>query len=101
MKLSYPLLIPQGTDGWSLEHKIIRRYKIKQSQQYCFCFLTRIGYFILQARRLLQDFIVDAYAKIESDRQQFLRREQDHLRVDNYRDLRNTIVNQDQDPRNA
>ena len=46
-------------------------------------------------------YIVDAHAKIESERLQFLRREQDHLRADNYKDLRETIVNQEGDPRNV
>ena len=49
----------------------------------------------------LQQFIVDAYAKIESELLQPLRREQDHLRADNYKDLRKTIVNRDGDPRNV
>ena len=35
----------------------------------------------------LQQFNFDAYAKIESERLLFLRREQDHLRADNYKDL--------------
>ncbi|RUS83570.1 hypothetical protein EGW08_008676 [Elysia chlorotica] len=48
----------------------------------------------IEARRLLQQFMVDAYAKIESERLQF-------LRADNYKDLRDTIVNQDGDPRNV
>ena len=49
----------------------------------------------------LQQFIVDAYVKIESECLQFLRREQDHLRADNYKDLWETIVNQDGDPGNV
>ena len=49
----------------------------------------------------LQPFIGDAYAKIASERLQFLRREQDHLRADSCKDLRETIVNQDEDPRNV
>ena len=49
----------------------------------------------------LQRFIVDAYAKIESERLQFLRREQGHQRADNCKDLRETIVNQHEDPRNV
>ena len=48
----------------------------------------------------VQQFNVDAYAKIESERLQFLRREQDHLRADHYKDLHETIVNQDKDSRN-
>ena len=40
-------------------------------------------------------------SKIESERLQFLRREQGRLRADNYRDLWDTIVNQDGDPRST
>ena len=50
---------------------------------------------------VLQQFIVHTHAKIESQRLQFLRREPDHLRADNYKDLWKTIVNQDGDPRNV
>ena len=49
----------------------------------------------------LQQFVVDAYAKIESERLQFLRREQYHLRADNEPDLLETIFNQDGDLRNV
>ena len=44
-----------------------------------------------------KQFIVEAYAKIESEGLQFLI----HLKADNYKDLRETIVNQDRDPRNV
>ena len=51
---------------------------------------------MLLARRLFQQFMVDAYAKIECERLQFLRRdsykelrrEQKQLRTDNYKELR-------------
>ena len=49
----------------------------------------------------LQQFIVDAHAKIESECLQFLRREQDHLRADNYKDFRETTANQDGDTRDV
>ena len=77
------------------------RYKITQLHYYCFNFSVCLGSFILQARRRLQQFIIDAYAKIESERLQYLRREQGGLRVDSYRDLLETIVNQDEDSRNV
>ena len=60
-----------------------------------------IGNFILQARRLLQQFIVDAYSKIESERLQYLRKEQGGLKADSFRDLRENIANQDEDSRNV
>ena len=48
-----------------------------------------------------QQLIVDAYAKIESERLQFLKKEQDHLRADNYKALRETIAYQDGDAWNV
>ena len=73
-------------------------YNIKQLQYYCFKFFSIcIGNFILQTRRLLQQFIVDAYGKIESERLQYLRRELCGLRADSYRGLRETVVSQDED----
>ena len=49
----------------------------------------------------LQLFIVDAYAQIEPELLQFLRREQNHLKADNYKDLRETIINEDRAPCNV
>ena len=49
----------------------------------------------------LQQFIVGAYAKFKFERLQFLKREQDHLRADNYKDLRENILNQNGEPRNV
>ena len=69
--LQYPLLLPFGTDGWSLNLKLTSRHKITQLQFYCFHFFTRVGNYLLLCRRLLQQYMVDAYAKIECERLQF------------------------------
>ena len=47
----------------------------------------------------IRQIVVDAYAKNESERLQFLRREQDHLKADNNKDIWETKVNQDGDLR--
>ena len=48
-------------------------------------FLTRpVSYLILE-RRLHQQFLVGVDAKIETERLQYLRREQSALRADNYK----------------
>ena len=60
-----------------------------------------MGDFILQARRLLQQFKVDAHANIQSELLNFLMREQVPLRADNHRRLRETKVNQDRNSRNV
>ena len=55
---------------------------------------------LLRAKRLFQQF-VDAYCKIETERLQFLRREQTALRADCYQDLRDAILDNDGDPKNV
>lgn len=97
--LQYPLLFPTGNDGWSLRLKFTK--KVSQLQFYRWHFLTRPGNHLLFARRLLQQFMVDVYAKIESERLQFLRREQGALRADNYKELHDAIVAGDGDPTNV
>ena len=56
---------------------------------------------LLKAKRLLQQFLVDAYCKIETERLQFLRREQMSLCADCYQDLWDAMVDGDGDPRNV
>ena len=48
-----------------------------------------------------QQYLVDAYCKIETERLQFLRREQTALRADCYQDLRDAILDGDVDPSNV
>ena len=45
--------------------------------------------------------MVDAYCKIETERLQFLRREQTALRADCYQDLWDVILDRDGDPNNV
>ena len=56
---------------------------------------------LLCAKRLFQQYLVDAYCKIETERLQFLRREQASLRADCYQDLRDAILDGDGDPSNV
>ena len=56
---------------------------------------------LLRATRLFQQYLVDAYCKIETERLQFLRREQTALRADCYQDLRDAILDGDGDPSNV
>ena len=56
---------------------------------------------LLRAKWLFQQYLVDAYCKIETERLQFLRREQTALRADCYQDLRDAILDGDGDPNNV
>ena len=97
--LQYPLLFPYGTDGWSLQLKLA--HKVTQLQFYCFHLMTRSGNYLLQARKLLQQYIVDVYAKVEAERLSFLRREQGRLRSDCYQNLRDALFQDDGNPHNV
>jgi hypothetical protein len=53
---------------------------------YCYKFQMRLGIFnpILFGKRLFQQFAVDTYIKIESNRLDYQRRNQDRIRADLY-----------------
>ena len=56
---------------------------------------------LLRGKRLFQQYLVDAYCKIETERLEFLRCEQTSLRGDCYQDLRDAILDGDRDPSNV
>ena len=56
---------------------------------------------LLTAKRLLKQFFVDAYCKIETEWLKFLRLEQTTSRADCYQDLHDVILDSDGDPRNV
>ncbi len=89
--LGYPLLFSDGRDGW---HIWLQCYKpgsntlkkVSPMMYYqpflfkhkdCFPLILLIG-------RLFQQFLVDMYVKIESERISYLRHNQPQLRRDNY-----------------
>ena len=57
--------------------------------------MVREGNHILQMRRLFQQFLVDVYSKIETERLGFIRREQNNLLADNYDNLRDSFMSTD------
>ena len=56
---------------------------------------------LLRAKQLFQQFLVDAYCKIETERLQFLRHKQKALHADCYQDLQDAILDGDGDPSNV
>ncbi|GFR98287.1 hypothetical protein ElyMa_004497600 [Elysia marginata] len=96
--LQYPLLFPRGTHGWNLGLKL--NLKLTILQFYRFQIMTRPGNYILLTRKSFQQFLVDIYAKIESERLFYIRREQKKLPVDSYGALRDAFHTGDGDPQN-
>ena len=95
----YPLLFPHGECGWhpdlTCSDKNGKQHKLT-ILQYCSYKLSVREIFnpCLSARKLTQQFIVDAWTKIESCRLYYIRNEQDSLRTDMYKGLMDYVHNQ-------
>ncbi len=111
--LHYVLLFPDGHNGWHDDIPLNgfqwdgsgfiqddenavggkRSFaRVTMLQFYAYILQHRINEeWILQARRLLQQFIVDAYACIEQNRLKFIRENQRQLRCDLYNGLQDAL----------
>lgn len=96
--LMYPLMYPYGSPSYNIYMKASNGRKVTQQQFYSYHLMTRPGNYFLWYRRLFQQWLVDVYCKIETERLQFLRREQQTLRADNYSNLRDSILREDGNP---
>lgn len=67
--------------------------KVSAMNFYAHRIMIRNDNHILKYRQLFQQFVVDMYAKIESERLLFIRLNQQKLRADDYIHLRDAIVN--------
>ena len=96
----YPLLFPFGEQGWNccLEHSRRTAIRNQTSLQefYNFYLYERSDRrdLLFLAQKLFQQFVVDAYVKIEGSRLDFLRFNQEKLRVELYQGLFDFIDNQ-------
>jgi hypothetical protein len=103
--LQYPIIFPHGGDGYSI-YLVARTAtgqegrKVTQLQYYSYHIMVRDNNHVLQMRRLFQQFLVDVYCKIETERLGWIRREQKTLRADDYISLRDNLMASDGDPRN-
>ncbi|KAL6742312.1 hypothetical protein Aduo_015474 [Ancylostoma duodenale] len=100
--LTYPLLFPWGRLGWHTElrknpsHR--SRTRITQREFYSYLLSIRQSFNPLHnAGKLLQQFIVDAYVKLEQNRLNYARTHQKEFRVDNYRGLMDHLANDQAD----
>ncbi|KAK9049910.1 hypothetical protein SSX86_031120 [Deinandra increscens subsp. villosa] len=99
LPLQYPLLFPFGDDGYriNIPHRNITdvdsstRGKVTMREFFSFRIQDRVNRFslILNSRRLYQQFLVDAYTMIESERLGFIRGKQSLLRAETLQNLNN------------
>ena len=95
LALQYPLLFPYGEDGYDTDiyHYGITDYtptnkktRVTMKEYFAYTLQERDDVFsmVLYARRLCQQFIVDAYTMIESERMSFVKNQQPDLRSETF-----------------
>ena len=75
--------------------------KVTQMAYYAFHIMVRDANHLLRARHLFQQFLVDIYCKIETERLMFIRQEQKKLRAHSHHRLRDSFLPSDADSWNA
>ncbi|KAI9093333.1 hypothetical protein K1719_027347 [Acacia pycnantha] len=105
---NYPLLFPYGDNGYdsSNQHAQESPSTTKKKKK-----LTPRGYMtfrlmrrksersvILHGKKLLEQFIVDGYSMVESDRLDYIRKHPKDLRVDLYRGLTDAVTRGETNP---
>ncbi len=93
--LTYPLLFPQGDFGWNPKMKNRDGSRnITQLQFYSYRIAQRPDdlNIILQGGKLFQQYLVDAFVKVEESRIDWQRYHQDELRADSYKGLEDFLA---------
>nr|XP_046472567.1 uncharacterized protein LOC124214346 [Neodiprion pinetum] len=100
--LQYPLMFWKGQDGYCINIKqrnpatgAETNKNVSSKDYYAYRLMIRRDQdnVILRCRELCQQFMVDMYVKIESERLRYLRFNQEKLRAEEYIHLRDAIVN--------
>ena len=100
--LQYPILFWQGEDGYHFNIKMRNpqtdeetNKKVSAMNYYSYRLMIRENNenHILKCRELFHQYIVDMYAKIETERLLYIRLNQTKLRSEDYIHLRDAIVN--------
>lgn len=78
--LQYPLMFPRGEPGYCINHQQINpntklelNKKVSAMSYYAYKIMVRKGNHILQFKQLFHQYLTDMYAKIETERLQFIR----------------------------
>lgn len=90
----YPILFPFGEPGWRTgilhveSKRTEKRQTITMLQFYAYRLSIRQGFnSIFNAGKLFQQYVVDAYVKVEGNNLNYIKRNQKQLRVEMYQGL--------------
>ncbi|OMO66755.1 DNA helicase PIF1, ATP-dependent [Corchorus olitorius] len=92
--LQYPLLFPCGTYGWDINRHDEFGNKLQCRQFYSYMLQIRPENpsLLLLAGRLLQQYVVDNFVKIEASRLRWLINHQEEIRADCYQGLTDSFI---------
>ena len=102
--LQYPIIFWDGADGYHFNIKLMNPATNKEMNKKCsamhyYSYRLMIRQdeenYILKCRELFHQFVVDMYAKIESERLLYIRLNQTKLRSEQYIHLRDAVINDD------
>ena len=95
--LHYVLLFPYGEDGWQLGLKKSNNRTLTASDFYCYRLQVRDGDFnlLMKSRRLMQQYAVDEWARIEFCRMQWVWNNQKAIRAEKYKGLHDAVIEGD------
>ena len=100
----YPLLFPRGDLGWHCElqhdesHATAKCNRVTMFQFYAYRLAIRNCFSAIhRSRKLFQQYLVDVYIKIKSQRLDYIRRNQQQLRVECYQGLIDQLQSQEED----
>ena len=90
----YPIFFPRGDGGWHIgiphvrERATARRNNCTMLQYYTYRLAIREHFCpIHYGKKLFQQYVVDAYCKVEAQRLDYIKKNQGALRVDRYQGL--------------
>nr|XP_018910130.1 PREDICTED: uncharacterized protein LOC109039193 [Bemisia tabaci] len=107
--LQYPLMFPFGDEGYSINLELydpINEKHVSKKVSSCNYYAFRImernkkSNYLLMYRNLFNQYLVDMFAKIETERLNYLRFNQPKLRVENYIHLKDAVNDNDANPSN-
>ncbi|XP_045455771.1 uncharacterized protein LOC123665525 [Melitaea cinxia] len=98
--LQYPLMFCRGEDGYTIDILQVNpstgdrvQKKVSCMNYYCYRLMERHNHYnvLLRYGMLLNQYVVDQYAKLESERLAFIRNNQTQLRAENYIHLQDAL----------
>lgn len=92
--LHYVLLFPKGDFGWELNMKKTDNTSLTCKDFYCYKLMIRVeNSSLLRSGKLLQEYIVDSYVKVEQARVHFIRTHQKEIRAESYQGAMDALLN--------